>query len=50
MEYLVAGACFILCIAVIIWGLKVFKENRKLAPKKGEEDDRREKHSRRPRP
>jgi len=39
MEYLIAGICVIICIAVIIWGLKVFKENRKLGPKKGEDDD-----------
>ena len=39
MEYIIAGICFALCIAVIIWGLKVLKENRKLAPKNNEEDN-----------
>ena len=39
MEYFIAGACLLICIAVIIWGLKVFKENRKLAPKKEDEDE-----------
>ena len=42
MEYIIAGICVVICIVVIIWGLKVLKENRKLAPPKkrdGEEDD-----------
>ena len=39
MEYIIAGICFAICIAVIIRGLKVLKENRKLAPKNNDEDD-----------
>ena len=39
MEYLIAGISIALCIAVIIWGLKVLKEDRKLAPKKDRENE-----------
>ena len=39
MEYIVAGIIAVICIAVIIWGLKVLKENRKLAPPKSYDDD-----------
>ena len=39
MEYIIAGICFTLCTIVIIWGLKVLKENRKLESKNNDEDD-----------
>ena len=39
MEYIVAGIIAVICIAVIIWGLKVLKENRKLAPPKKKDDN-----------
>ena len=38
MNYIIAGVCIALCIAVIIFGLKVLKENRKLIPKKKDRD------------
>lgn len=41
MIYIIAGISIALCIAVIIFGLNILKENRKLIPKKrdGDEDD-----------
>ncbi len=39
MNYIIAGACIAICIAAIIFGFRVFKENRKLIPKKKEDED-----------
>ncbi|MBK7678440.1 MAG: hypothetical protein IPJ29_03375 [Chitinophagaceae bacterium] len=41
MNYIIAGACIAICIAAMVFGLRVFKENRNLIPKKKEdkEDD-----------
>ncbi|MBK7561048.1 MAG: hypothetical protein IPP43_15645 [Chitinophagaceae bacterium] len=40
MEYIIAGICFTLFIAVIFWGLNVLKETRRMTPpKKDEEED-----------
>ncbi len=40
MDYIIAGACIAICIATIIFGLRVFKENRNLIPKKKDDDDK----------
>jgi|CXWL01.1.fsa_nt_gi hypothetical protein len=39
MIYIISGISIALCIAVIIFGLRIFKENRKLAPKKSDFED-----------
>ena len=39
MIYIIAGIAVALCIAVIIFGLKVLKENRKIVAKKKDLDD-----------
>jgi hypothetical protein len=41
MQYIVAGVFFLICVGVIIFGLKVLKESRKMAPKKptGSDDE-----------
>jgi hypothetical protein len=39
MQYIIAGACVALCIVVIVFGLKVLKESKKMAPKKPLDDE-----------
>ena len=39
MNFIIAGVCIAICIAAIIFGLRVFKENRKLIPRKKDDDD-----------
>jgi len=39
MIYIIAGVSIALCIAVITWGLKILKEDRKFFPKKKNTDD-----------
>lgn len=39
MNYIIAGVCIAVCLAAIIFGLRVLKENRKLIPKKKDDDD-----------
>jgi hypothetical protein len=39
MAYIVAGIFAIFCTAVIVFGLRVFKENRKMGPKKNDRKD-----------
>lgn len=40
MQYIIAGVCVALCIGVIVFGVKVLKESRKMAPKKTSTEDR----------
>ena len=39
MAYIIAGACIAICIVVIIFGIRVLRESRKMIPKKPAEDD-----------
>ena len=39
MVYIIAGACIAICIVVIIFGIRVLKESRKMIPKKSDDDD-----------
>ncbi len=39
MDYIIAGACMVICIAAIIFGMRVLKENRNLIPKEKDDDD-----------
>jgi MFS superfamily sulfate permease-like transporter len=39
MNYIIAAVCFAICIAVIIFGLRVLKESREMGPKKPLDDD-----------
>jgi hypothetical protein len=39
MQYIVAGICVVICIVVIVFGLKVLKESRKMVPKKPVDDE-----------
>ena len=39
MAYIVAGIFAIFCAAVIVFGIRVFKENREMEPKKGDRQD-----------
>ncbi len=34
MNYIIAAICFVICIVVIVFGLKVLKESRAMGPKK----------------
>ncbi len=50
MQYIIAGVCVALCIAVIVFCLKVLKESRTMAPKKPPVEDEEEEELRRLRP
>lgn len=50
MQYIIAGVCVALCIVVIVFGLKVLKESKKMAPKKPPVDDEDAEELRRLRP
>lgn len=40
MEYLVFGICTVICAGTAVLAIRVWKENRKLGPKKkGQEED-----------
>ena len=39
MIYILAGICIAICIGVIIFGLKIYKENRKIMSQKKDFDD-----------
>jgi hypothetical protein len=39
MQYIIAGICIVFCIVVIVFGLKVLKESRKMEPKKKDTED-----------
>jgi len=39
MQYIIAGICIVFCIVVIVFGLKVLKESRKMAPKQKATED-----------
>jgi len=39
MQYVVAGICLIICVGVIVFGLKVLKESKKMVSKKRIESD-----------
>ena len=36
MVYIVSGIIIVFCIVVILFAIRIYKENRKLGPKKGE--------------
>jgi hypothetical protein len=50
MQYLVAGIFVILCIIIIIFGLKVLKESKNMIPKKPKEGEDQDDEIRRLRP
>lgn len=39
MNYIIAGVCIAVCLAAIIFGLRVLKENRKFISQKKDDDD-----------
>ena len=39
LYYIVAGVFAVFCIAVIIFVIRVYKENKKMSPKKGQRID-----------
>ncbi len=39
MAYIVAGVCIVICIVIIIFGLQVLKDIRKMKTKKNNDDD-----------
>lgn len=41
MEYFISGTIILICLGVIIWGLRIYKENRELEKqhKKYKDDD-----------
>ncbi|MDZ4794516.1 MAG: hypothetical protein SGI83_09585 [Bacteroidota bacterium] len=39
MVYIISAISIVICIAVIIWGLRILKESRKMVPKKKDAED-----------
>lgn len=44
MDFIIAGVCIAICIAVIIFGLKVLRENRKILAEKKEKAEENDIH------